>query len=95
MKIEFKEIKHGNEDWKRAVSLRENILRKPLGQLFTEEELEEEKNHIQLVGLKSDQIIATAVLVAEEKHLKMQSVVVLDSLSNLKSDLSLWNSVRI
>lgn len=79
----FKIVAHGSEEWKEAVQLRENILRKPLGSLFSEEELEEEKNHIQIVGFYNGKLIATAVLVPENKSLKMQRVVVSEEMRNL------------
>lgn len=83
MEIEFKIIAHGSEVWKEAVTLREEILRKPLGSKFFIEELEEEKNHIQVIGLFNQELIATAVLVPEEEKIKMQRVVVSTSLRNL------------
>lgn len=78
----FKTIPHGSPDWKKAVSLRENILRKPLGAVFSPEELEEEKDHIQIAGFINNELIATAVLVPELTVLKMQRVVVSDDLRN-------------
>ncbi|MDA7803535.1 GNAT family N-acetyltransferase [Crocinitomix sp.] len=47
-----------------------------MGKKFTKEELAAEKHHIQIIGLKGTRVIATAVLVPEEKSLKMQRVVV-------------------
>jgi predicted GNAT family N-acyltransferase len=82
MNVEFKIVSHSSEDWKKAVKLREEILRKPLGSKFTNEELDEEKNHIQIIGLMNDEIVATAVLVPERPNIKMQRVVVLDQLRN-------------
>ncbi len=76
MAIEFKKIEHGSEAWKTAVALRESILRIPLGSTFSQEELEEEKNHIQVVGYREGELIATAALVPEAGKLKMQRVVV-------------------
>lgn len=72
----FKIIEHGSNEWEKAVILREEILRKPLGSFFNKEELDEEKNHIQIIALLKNEIVGTAVLVPERKHLKMQRVVV-------------------
>ena len=80
MKVTFKLVDHGSEAWKSAVQLREVVLRKPLGSYFTAEELEEEKNHIQIVGLLDTEIVATSVLVPENQSMKMQRVVVKDEL---------------
>lgn len=82
MTVKFLTIEHGTPQWHQAVKLRENILRKPLGSVFTPEELEEEKQHTQVVGILNNEIIATAVLVPEGKFLKMQRVVVSDNLRN-------------
>ena len=41
--IAFKIIKHSSPEFKKAVKLREEILRKPLGLTFLPEELEAEK----------------------------------------------------
>ena len=76
MEPEFKLIAYGSDGWKSAVQLREEILRKPLGSFFTVEELEEERNHLHIVGLLGNELIATAVLVPEGDAMKMQRVVV-------------------
>jgi predicted GNAT family N-acyltransferase len=83
MKLVFKIVPHASKEWKKAVTLREGILRKPLGSYFTPEELAEEKNHIHVVGIINDNIEATAVLVPEGKQIKMQRVVVSDVHRNL------------
>lgn len=76
----FKEIKYKSQDWTRAVRLREKILREPLGSTFTEKELEEEKDHIQIAGFLDNELVATAVLVPEGEEFKMQRVVVVENL---------------
>ena len=76
----FKEIKYKSQDWTNAVRLREKILREPLGSRFTDEELEEEQSHIQIAGFLDNELVATAVLVAEGQEMKMQRVVVLETL---------------
>lgn len=83
MKTNFKIVPYSSKAWEKAVKLREKILRMPLGEKFTTKELEEEKNHIQIVGYINDEIIATAVLVPEDTDMKMQRVVVSDKFRNL------------
>ncbi len=80
--IVFKIIDYGTAEYKSAVSLRECILRAPFGLNFSEAELLAEKSHIQIVGLNGTEIIATAVLVPEGQHCKMQRVVVKENLVN-------------
>lgn len=76
MEADFKLIEYGSDGWKSAVQLREEILRKPLGSFFTDEELEEERSHLHIVGFNGNELIATAVLVSEGDVMKMQRVVV-------------------
>lgn len=49
----IKVINHGGKEYKQMVDLRYQILRKPLGLVFTEEELVTEKNYI-LIGCFDD-----------------------------------------
>lgn len=79
----FKEIIYKSPAWSSAVQLREKILRAPLGSYFTQEELEEEKNHFQIAGYIAETLVATAVLVPSEQGMKMQRVVVAEHLRSL------------
>lgn len=72
----FKIISHSSKEYKKAVTLRQDILRKPLGLTFTTQELEKEKDHIHLAGFSDGEIVATAVLVPEGTKCKMQRVAV-------------------
>ncbi len=78
----FKIINHGSPEYEVAVKLREGILRKPLGLTFLPEELEAEKDHIQVIGLQSDKVISTAVLAPEGNDYKMQRVAVQQDLQD-------------
>ncbi len=78
--IQFKIIEHGTPEYQKAVLLREEILRRPLGLTFSETELRVEKDHIQIVGFGGLEVIATAVLVPEGQDCKMQRVVVKENL---------------
>jgi dihydrofolate reductase/predicted GNAT family N-acyltransferase len=73
-KIQFKLIDYGSEDYKKAVALREEILRKPLGLNFTKEELELEKDHVHIAGFLGQEMCTTAVLVPEGNEMKVQRV---------------------
>jgi dihydrofolate reductase/predicted GNAT family N-acyltransferase len=73
-KIHFKIIDYGSDDYKKAVALREEILRKPLGLFFTKEELEMEKKHVHIAGFLGQEMCATAVLVPDGDEMKMQRV---------------------
>ena len=78
--VTFKIIDHGSPEYKKAVCLREDILRKPLGLAFTCEELEKEKAHVHIVGVSGNEVCATAVLVPQDDVLKMQRVAVREDL---------------
>jgi len=47
---------------------------KPLGLVFTKDELESEKKHIHIAGFLGQELCATAVLVPDGNELKMQRV---------------------
>lgn len=76
----FKIIAHGSQDYKKAVCLREDILRKPLGLAFTCEDLEREKEHLHIAGLWAESVCASAMLVSQGNILKMQRVAVREDL---------------
>ena len=78
--ISFKIIEHDSPEYKIALHLSEGILRKPLGLTFSQEELEKEKDYIQVAGFIGDDVIATVALVPEGNILKMRRVVVRDDL---------------
>ena len=80
MKVQFDIIPYKSQLWKEAVKLREATLRIPLGSYFSEEELAEEAEHIQVVALRGNIVIGTAVLVPEGSRIKMQRVVVSEDL---------------
>ena len=83
MDVNFKTIAYGSSDWRKAVELREQVLRKPLGQVFSEQELADESTHIQIAGYVESELVACAVLVPEKTTLKMQRVAVSESIRNL------------
>lgn len=80
--VVFKIIEHGTTEYKNAVLLRQRILRTPFGLSFSEAELLAEKARIQIVGLNGAEVVATAVLVPQDQHCKMQRVVVKEDLAN-------------
>ena len=73
-KIHFKIVEYGSDEYKKAVALREEILRKPLGLSFTKEELELEKDHVHIAGFLGQEMCATAVLVPDGDEFKIQRV---------------------
>jgi predicted GNAT family N-acyltransferase len=58
----LKFIDHGSPEYKAMVDLRMEILRKPLGLSFTEEELAREKDDILLGAFEDDELVACCML---------------------------------
>ncbi|MEI7493071.1 MAG: GNAT family N-acetyltransferase [Alphaproteobacteria bacterium] len=74
--IFFKVIAYETSDYEASVALRQEVLRTPLGLVFSPEELEKEAHHIHLVGFSDNKLIATASLVPEQSACKMRQVAV-------------------
>ncbi len=55
-------IDHGTREYKQMVHLRNEMLRKPLGLTFTEEELEQEKDDILMGAFEDDRLLGCCLL---------------------------------
>ncbi len=73
---EFQIIVYNSLDYQKAVELRYEALRKPLGLTFNINDLAQEKNYIHIVGKIQNKVIATAMLVPEKDRVKMKQVAV-------------------
>ena len=62
----LKIIDHGTAEYQQMVKLRDDILRKPLGLCFTNEELEKEKDHLLIAAYEDDHMLGCCMLVEEE-----------------------------
>lgn len=58
----IKQIDHGTKEYYQMVDLRNEILRKPLGIAFPEEELEREKEDILIAAFEEDVILGCCLL---------------------------------
>lgn len=67
--MKFRVIDFGTPEYKLCVSLREEILRKPLGLGFTEEEIAAENGWIHIVAYQDGKLCATAALIPEKSTL--------------------------
>ena len=78
MDIHFLETQYGSDDYGKSCDLRNEILRKPLGMNLFDEDLEEEKDFIHLIGKNEEQELIAYLQFKkiEEDTLKMQQVVV-------------------
>jgi N-acetylglutamate synthase-like GNAT family acetyltransferase len=58
----IKMIDHGSSDYKKMVDLRMDILRRPLGLTFSDEDLKKEKDDILIGAFDDDKILACCIL---------------------------------
>lgn len=61
--MQFLEIQWRSPWYEQAISLRDELLRRPLGLIFTEEDLAEEENHLHFGLADGDQLVAIVVAV--------------------------------
>ena len=77
----LKIIDHGSPQYRQMVKLRDDILRKPLGLTFSEEELEKEKDHLLIGAFEDDKMLACCMLVEENsKTVRLRQMAVLNDL---------------
>lgn len=74
-------IDHGTKEYKQMIDLRYNMLRKPLGLSFTDEELEKEKNDI-LIGCFDDGKLEACCLLTQTapKTVRLRQMAVVSGL---------------
>lgn len=61
----LKIIDHGTSEYRQMIKLRDDLLRKPLGLGFTEEELEKEKDNMLIGAFDDDRMLGCCMLVEE------------------------------
>lgn len=76
----FRIIPYGSAEYKNAVRLRDEVLRKPLGLSLSPEELQIERDYFHVVGCQAGKVVATALLIPEGTACKMRQVAVRDEL---------------
>jgi ribosomal protein S18 acetylase RimI-like enzyme len=77
----LKIIDHGTPEYRQMVKLREDILRRPLGLSFTENELEKEKENLLMAAYEDDQILGCCMLVEEDPQtVRLRQMAVLNDL---------------
>lgn len=80
MIMALKIIDHGSREYRQMIDLRYEILRKPLGLNFTEEELEREKEDILIGAFDEDRILACCLLTkVDPQCCKLRQMAVLNS----------------
>lgn len=77
----LKVIEHGSPEYQLMVKLRDDILRKPLGLSFKNDELEQEKNNVLIGAFDDDDILGCCMLVEENPvTVRLRQMAVLNDL---------------
>lgn len=66
--MELQIIEHGSKLYLKMVELRTEILRKPLGLVYTQPQLDEEKSDLLLVASENDEVIGCCILTPLENQ---------------------------
>ena len=77
----IKQIDHGTKEYKQMVDLRNEILRRPLGLLFEDEELEREKDDILIGAFEEDKMLGCCLLTKiDNKSVRLRQMAVQNNL---------------
>jgi predicted GNAT family N-acyltransferase len=77
----LKLIEHGSKEYQQMINLRNDILRKPLGLKFTDEELAKEAHDILIGAFDDDRILACCMLTAiDNEFVRLRQMAVHNSL---------------
>jgi ribosomal protein S18 acetylase RimI-like enzyme len=88
----LKIIDHGTAEYRQMVKLRDDILRRPLGLGFTEEELANEKDNMFIGAYDDDQILGCCMLVEENPNtVRLRQMAVLNDLQGKGIGRALMN----
>ena len=88
----LKIIDHGTAEYRQMVKLRDDILRKPLGLTFTEQELNEEKEHLLIAAFEDERILGCCMLIEEKPGLaRLRQMAVLNDLQGKGIGRALMN----
>lgn len=88
----LKQIDHGSKEYQQMVALRMEILRKPQGLSFTEEELAKEKNDILIGAFEDDKMLACCLLTKiDDRTAKLRQMAVQNNLQGKGIGASIMN----
>lgn len=77
----LKIIDHGTLEYEQMIRLRDDILRKPLGLNFSQEELEKEKQNLHIAAYEDERMLGCCMLVEEEPEtVRLRQMAVLNDL---------------
>ena len=77
----LKIIDYGTAEYDQMVKLRDEILRKPLGLSFTNDELEKEKNNLHIVAYEDERMLGCCMLIEEDPQtVRLRQMAVMNDL---------------
>ncbi|MBI5856406.1 MAG: GNAT family N-acetyltransferase [Sphingobacteriales bacterium] len=88
----LKIIDHGSNEYWQMVKLRDDILRRPLGLGFTQQELEKEKDNMLIGAFEDDQMLGCCMLVEKNPEVvRLRQMAVLNDLQGKGIGRALMN----
>lgn len=92
----LKQIDHGTREYNQMVALRMEILRKPLGLSFTEDELSLEKEDILIGAFEEDDMLGCCLLTKMDRHcLRLRQMAVQNNVQGKGIGASMMNFAEI
>ena len=88
----LKIIDYGSPEYQQMVKLRDAVLRKPLGLIFTREDLESEKDNILIAAFEEERVLGCCMLVEESPGVdRLRQMAVLNALQGKGIGRALMN----
>src|SRR5678815_3793953 len=88
----LKIIDHGSDEYRQMIKLRDDILRKPLGLGFSQQELEKEKDNMLIGAFEDDDMLGCCMLVEENPEtVRLRQMAVLNDLQGKGIGRALMN----
>jgi predicted GNAT family N-acyltransferase len=74
-------VKHGGNKYSQMIELRNSVLRKPLGLIFSKAELDDEKDHIHIGAFEDDKLLGCCMLIPDgSEKIRLRQMAVLNEL---------------
>ena len=88
--IDIREIKYETEDYSLELTLRDHVLRKPLGLSLYDENLKDEKDDFHIGAYANDHLVGVLILTKQnENEIKMRQVAVSEQWRYIKAGTAL------
>ncbi len=88
----LKMIDHGSKEYQQMVKMRMDILRKPLGLTFTDEELEKEKEEILIGAFEDEKMLGCCMLIKQpDNTVRLRQMAVMNNLQGKGIGRALMN----